>query len=194
MTEGKASLVLALAFILSRSAAAQDFPLPEDHCINRMKCSSKKHHIWRLAGAQRCQPICAVVSKPPTTIELVAPFSPPARQGAPARPIENMTLRQAFDRELVVASMPMWLMTAADLTATEYCIANLSCRESNRLCPTRARRIGISVGLNVSQMFMAAFLRKHRVRVWWLPMHIVAGAHSVGLVVTLGSIRRLPPR
>lgn len=131
---------------------------------------------------------------PPATIKLLAPLAPSTKVGAPTRPTGNMTFRQVFDRELVAASMPMWLMTAADLTATEYCIANLSCRESNPLCRTRARRIGISVGLNVAQMFMAAFLRKHRIRVWWLPMHIVAGAHTAGFAVTLGNIGRLPSR
>ncbi len=100
------------------------------------------------------------------------------------------TLRESFDRKLVLHSLLMWTMTAADLATTEYAIGTGRFREANPLMRNRAVRLTVTPAVNVGTMFLSAYLRKRGVRAWWLPMHLVATGHSVGFSVNLMQLRR----
>lgn len=99
------------------------------------------------------------------------------------------TLRESFDRKLVLHSLPMWTMTAADLATTEYAIGTGRFREANPLMRNRTVRIAVQPAVNVGTMFLSAYLRKRGVRAWWLPMHLVATGHSVGFSINLARLR-----
>ena len=72
-------------------------------------------------------------------------------------------------------------MAVLDVTSTEHCIANHTCREGNPLMPSSAAgQVGVDCALVGYISWVSYRMKKHQSSLWWIAPTTGTAAHAVG--------------
>lgn len=95
--------------------------------------------------------------------------------------------RHTVNRTLVGLASVTAALAAADVEATQRCLAVGTCREMNPLVPkSRVGAYAVEGSVMAGVVGVAYALKRHSARGWWAPLIAASGAHAVGLSLARG--------